>query len=416
MNKRLIQCLTLLVVLMLATGTPVVAQPADGPVGTPGNGGGGPGGGGPGGGGPGGGGGGGGGKSKVDHKAAQNLPIQLGTSGGNENDWVSDGLFVSCSSGTLGALLTDTGGNLFILSNTHVFVRDPQQAAYLAESVGQPGLIDANCAPSNTLPVGTLASGSSMATTTTGPPPNNYPRPDSNVDAAVASTSSTEVMADGSILGIGAISNQVMTPVEALGQPVTKSGRTTGNTSSTVDGINATISVGYSAPLGGGSGFTREFTGQILVKNRRNKFLNSGDSGSLAVHGETLQPVGLLYAGSSSIAVANPAQDVLDYFVYSAGRVSGASGDLSFVGGPPVGSASSTQSASVARAVEVQQANAARLRSVPRGVGHAVSSQNGVGVIKVLVEEITPETRQAVPTQLDGVPVVLEAVGRIVAY
>ena len=45
-----------------------------------------------------------------------------------------------------------------------------------------------------------------------------------------------------------------------------------------------------------------------------------------------------------------------------------------------------------------------------------VSVENGVGIIKVYVEQITPQTRQAVPNRIDGVPVVLEAVGRVVGY
>jgi hypothetical protein len=94
---------------------------------------------------------------------------------------------------------------------------------------------------------------------------------------------------------------------------VKKSGRTTGLSRSTISGLNATINVGYETECGG-STFTKTFTGQIVITNRRSAFLNSGDSGSLMVQDVTTNPkaVGLLYAGSSTTAVANPINDVLN--------------------------------------------------------------------------------------------------------
>jgi hypothetical protein len=68
----------------------------------------------------------------------------------------------------------------------------------------------------------------------------------------------------------------------------------------------------------------------------------------------------------------------------------------------------------LARAIEVQQRNAGRLLSVPGAVGHAVGLGNSP-VIKILVEEIAPGAQGAAPQQLEGVPVVLEEVGRIQA-
>ena len=99
-----------------------------------------------------------------------------------------------------------------------------------------------------------------------------------------------------------------------MNQAVKKSGRTTGLTRSSVSGLNATISVGYSDECAGGS-FTKQFTGQIVIKNNGSRFLNSGDSGSLMVEDVTTNPraVGLLYAGSSSVAIANPINDVLSH-------------------------------------------------------------------------------------------------------
>ena len=49
-----------------------------------------------------------------------------------------------------------------------------------------------------------------------------------------------------------------------------------------------------------------DFLGQILIRNSGRRFLAGGDSGSLMVQDVTTnpRPVGLLFAGSSTIAVA----------------------------------------------------------------------------------------------------------------
>jgi len=51
------------------------------------------------------------------------------------------------------------------------------------------------------------------------------------------------------------------------------------------------------------------------MANNGTKFLNSGDSGSLLVEDTATTPraAGLLYAGSSTTAVANPIDEVLQY-------------------------------------------------------------------------------------------------------
>jgi hypothetical protein len=96
---------------------------------------------------------------------------------------------------------------------------------------------------------------------------------------------------------------------------VKKSGRTTGLTRSKISGLNATVSVAYDNECAGGAAFTKTFTGQIVIANSGSAFLNSGDSGSLLVEDVTTKPraVGLLYAGSSTSAIANPIQQVLTF-------------------------------------------------------------------------------------------------------
>ena len=331
----------------------------------------------------------------IDTQGRQARPIQLGTSGGNALD-ISNGF---CCSGTLGSLVSKHGA-LYILSNTHVFAGDSVPGGNGIESsagdpVDQPGLVDVNCSPR---PADYVAQVSDWAALGSG-----------NIDAAVAQIDSGDVDPSGAILGIGTISQ--LPASASVGQGVKKTGRTTGLSRSTVSGLNATVTVGYSTECAG-SDFTVTYANQILISNRGSRFLAGGDSGSLMVEDVATnpRPVGLLYAGSSSIAVANPIQDVLKglgiTMVGSAVSSAGTTG--------AEGKDAGANAQGLARAIEVQQRNAGRLLSVPGAVGHAVGLGNSP-VIKILVEEITPGAQGAAPQQLEGVPVVLEEVGRIQA-
>jgi len=164
----------------------------------------------------------------------------------------------------------------------------------------QPGLIDVGCTASKAQTVATLVKKSSL--------------PNSNVDASIAQVVSGMVGTDGAILEIGTISPSTI--AASLNQPVKKSGRTTRLTRSKISGLNATVSVAYDNECAGGAAFTKTFTGQIIISNRASKFLAGGDSGSLMVEDVSTNPraVGLLFAGSSSLAVANPIDEVLDFF------------------------------------------------------------------------------------------------------
>lgn len=240
-----------------------------------------------------------GGGGGVSHTAKQNPPIQLGTSGG----WRYDLANGYCCGGTLGSLV-QINGMQYILSNYHVLEADivsggNNRVAQNRDPVTQPGLIDVSCSAASAQNVATLEVNQSL--------------PDSNVDAAIAQVISGMVKTDGAILEIGTISEDIVGP--RLNQAVKKSGRTTGLTRSTVSGLNATVTVTYDNECAGGTAFTKKFTGQILIKNKASKFLAAGDSGSLMVEDVTTSPraVGLLFAGSSSIAVANPIGEVLSF-------------------------------------------------------------------------------------------------------
>ena len=309
-------------------------------------------------------------------QVAQPRPIALGTSGGNVNEVSRRG----CSSGTLGSLVTD-GAKQYILSNNHVLARENKAAA--GEDISQPGLIDANCRVTSADVVGDL----------TRFVPIGFGKRGGNnaVDAAIAEARAGTVRTDGSILGVGTVSNLPATAT--VGCAVRKVGRTTGDTSGAVSGTNATINVRYTSG-------TATFTNQILVTP--GTFSAGGDSGSLIVRdGTNPRPVGLLFAGSSSYTIANPIDAVLGSLgVSMVGSGDGSTGDCSAGG---AGAAAATSTAQQARG----RAEAALLH-LPDVAGVAVGAN---GAILVLLESDNAQTRRQIPAHVDNVPVRVEVTG-----
>lgn len=228
------------------------------------------------------------------HTARMPRPIELGVSGGNALD-LANGY---CCSGTLGALVTKNGIQ-YILSNSHVLAGDTDNnsndpdVATIGDPIDQPGVIDVSC---QNLPADYVANLSSLSTLI---------NPAANVDCAIAQVIPGMVRTDGSIYEIGVISSTILEP--SLNLKVKKSGRTTGLTRSYINAINLTVTVGYESECNGDA-YSKTFTGQIGVYQKRSSFLNSGDSGSLMVEDVATnpRPVGLLFAGSTSSAIANP--------------------------------------------------------------------------------------------------------------
>lgn len=221
--------------------------------------------------------------------------MRFGVSGGNVND--SSRRF--CCSGTLGALITD-GTNQYILSNNHVLGRSGQAVA--GEDVSQPGLIDSNCAIATV-----VADFTGLA-----------PLGPSNVDAAVAQLRPGQMDSSGFIEDIGVPSSTIVNPT--VGMAVAKSGRTTGFTTGSVTSINTSVSVQYTSSCGGGGKKTTvTFTNQIVIGG--STFSAGGDSGSLIVtNNSSHNPVGLLFAGSSTSTIANPIGQVLQRLGAALGR------------------------------------------------------------------------------------------------
>lgn len=353
------------------------------------------------------------------HRVDQVFPIQLGTSGGN----IKDSSKAFCCSGTLGALVEDTAGAQYILSNNHVLARTNLAAA--GEDIIQPGLIDQSpvCAKDTNDTVADLSAFVPILFKTKGTMPTN------TVDAAIAQVRPGAVDPNGAILDIGTISNATLSPT--LNLPVKKSGRTTGLTHGTITSVNVTVDVSYSKTCGSGNQ-TARFVNQIFVSP--GSFLGSGDSGSLMVEDVAPAPraVGLLFAGSSTVAVANPINPVLNAF------------SVNMVGSTPTASLlgrmfawmkkfwriSESQAASqqlpgeadpaaVDAVTRVKERHEGRLLGIPGVVGIGVGLSDRVAgqpVIEIYVKQATDSVRRALPSSLDGVEVKIVESGEIFAY
>jgi len=225
-------------------------------------------------------------RRSVDPAGTFVRPVPIGVSTGNEGE---------CSAGTIGARVKNGNGVLYALSNNHVYALENRAA--IESRVLQPGRYDTSCLFDADNVIGTLSSYV----------PINFSGGLNRVDAAIART-------DAGLLGKSTPANGYGSPNSAtaaatVGLSVQKYGRTTALTKGRVSGINATIIVGY------GSG-NATFVNQIVVYSGK-PFIKAGDSGSLLVtNNANANPVGLLFAGSSSgqYAIANPIESVLSSF------------------------------------------------------------------------------------------------------
>ncbi len=230
----------------------------------------------------GGGGGGGGGGDNTDPTSRFDSPVPIGVSVGHPN----------ITAGTIGACVTK-GNARYILSNNHVLANENQASS--GNDILQPGPFDGGGSGDE---IGVLREWEPIVFSTSA---------DNVIDAAIA-----EVQGDRA-LGNSTPSNGYGTPKSStvparVGMRVMKYGRTTGQTKGRVQGVNATVNVGY------GSGIAR-FVGQIVIGG--GGFSAGGDSGSLIVvekGGDARSPVGLLFAGGGGTTIANPIDAVLAEF------------------------------------------------------------------------------------------------------
>jgi hypothetical protein len=276
--------------------------------------------------------------SGLQNQSAQTGYIEMGSSGGNANDYDSKKdsggkeYVNDCCGGTLGALVADRNSDLFILSNNHVLAESDQ--ARSGDTIVQPALVDLNCNPQAGRTVGSLRYVVPLQSS------------QSNVDAALAAATPA-VDSSGAILQLGPSINGVLSPgapAAGTGEALTagvlnqlrvvKSGRTTGLTCSTVNTVNLSVQVDYyydcaeTKPY-----YTKTYVNQIGMPGA--SFADSGDSGALVLDAGNAQPVGLFFASGADdsnhgFSVANPIQDVLSE-LDQAGHTDG----LQIAGGAP---------------------------------------------------------------------------------
>lgn len=351
------------------------------------------------------------------NQKAQNIPIKLGTSGGNAKDSSVQGNLTYCCSGTLGSLL-QRNGIFYILSNNHVLARS--DSASVGDSITQPGLIDANCSTTGTTAVGNLSQFV------------NLQPAGANVDAAIAQIVTGAVDTTGSILSLGATATGSTAdpgPPHAgngitatIGENVAKSGRSTGLKCSSVSSISLATSVSYQQGCSTGSTFTVNYTNQVSVAG--GTFGSAGDSGSLIVDETTADPVALLYGGSDTDTVGNPVADVLAALADQSHNLPtfvGSASTHQVIGCTLAGNAVKTAQAQVSIAVDPSKlalAEHARDLHAPEllanpyvqaiGVGPSIDRPAEASVILVVNREQIPT---ALPAELEGVGTRIVAAG-----
>jgi hypothetical protein len=225
------------------------------------------------------------------------------------------------TAGTLGCVVRDKNTNArLILSNNHVLANSNDASP--GDAILQPGPADGgstnldqiatlerfckidfgtspgNCSLANSYVIVGNAIARLLGSSHRLETYRSNPQATNQVDAALARPLNDADVLD-EILEIGTVSG---TTDAFLGMPVRKSGRTTGLTAGQITVLDATVSVSY------GEGRTATFQNQLVA----GPMSQGGDSGSLVVAGDSLQAVGLLFAGSSQSTIFNPIQAVLD--------------------------------------------------------------------------------------------------------
>jgi hypothetical protein len=184
---------------------------------------------------------------------------------------------------------TGIPGSFYILSNNHVLANT--NAASVGDAILQPGPFDGGTEPADR-----IASLSRYIPIALEP---DTPRElhGNLVDAAIATADFNDI--DREVHWIGKVRAWRERADVAVGTPVQKTGRTTHYTVGRITAVNATVDVGF------GGGRVARFSDQILTTNMS----APGDSGSLITTTDGVA-VGLLFAGSSLVTIANQIENV----------------------------------------------------------------------------------------------------------
>jgi hypothetical protein len=136
----------------------------------------------------------------------------------------------------------------------------------------------------------------------------------------------------------------------------------------------------------------------------------------MVTHDTNRQPVGLLYAGSSSVAIANPVQDVINAFTPKCGGAFGFVGASCAVSAAALSAPAGPAPAQVDLATTVKERHVAMLMSTPAVLGVGVGTADDDPSEAVLVLYIEQgRAYPPMPAALDGVRVKIVLTDRIVA-
>ncbi len=242
-----------------------------------------------------------------DPTARFSRPVPIGVSTGHPG----------MTAGTIGARVKDSAGNVYALSNNHVYAN--MNAASYGDPALQPGAVDGGADPADT--IGTLSDyqpilfnggynsiDAAIALSSTSQLSNGTPITDQNQEAGYGVPNS-EIFGDTDGDGFFDDKNDL------LGLYVQKFGRTSGMTHGQVTDINVTVDVCYE-PFWFWCLTWGTFVDQIGITSvGPTPFSEGGDSGSLIVSDdENKQLVGLLFAGNETKTLANRIDLVLDRF------------------------------------------------------------------------------------------------------
>lgn len=225
-----------------------------------------------------------GGKPTVDPASWWPRAVPIGVSTGHP----------ALTAGTIACRVKDGLGNVYALSNNHIYAN--QNQAGIGDAVIQPGVYDGGASPVDD--IGTLFDYEPIVFSASA---KNI------IDAAIAL--STPELLGNATPSDGYGLPRSATATVSFGAKVMKYGRTTGQTSGMVKGTNVIVDVQYDAGVA-------RFVDQILIGG--GNFSASGDSGSLVVlrakGADDRKPVGLLFAGGNRLAIVNPIDAVLMRF------------------------------------------------------------------------------------------------------
>jgi PKD repeat protein len=226
-------------------------------------------------------------KAYADPTARFARPVPIGVSTGHPD----------ITAGTIGCRVKDSQGNVYALSNNHVYANSNN--ATLGDNVLQPGPYDGGTDPADA--IGTLYDFELISFSN-----NNY------MDAAIAYCS-TNTLGTSTPSGDGYGTPNSSTMDASIGLNVQKYGRTTSWTHGEIAEINVTVDVCYETRGPFNCVKAARFVNQISITP--GTFSGGGDSGSLIVtDDDSANPVGLLFAGSTDRTIASPIGVVLERF------------------------------------------------------------------------------------------------------